>query len=335
MKAGDIGKFPVSCFLMSGTRKVSCNTTLEWVLNDYFGSMEVKAQTAHLRSLPYGSDEYKEYKKTMFAATISCACNEVRLTESVIYRNPLLCIDIDLKDNQSLADQTYRTSFMNSLFRNKCIYAVGTSCSGKGIYAIILLSSNTDKEDFIAAFNSVEDDMKKADIKLDAACKDITRLRIACSDPILIKSTDEDVEPYTRRLKPEIQEVVHAPMSSRIRGTSKHDIFLAVFEMLLQSGFSADNYFDWLTAAFALHAVPGGHDLFQRLSEQSSDYKGPSDVNQKWTSTSNSRFTCDSAYAFFFSKAKQLIGDDYMSRAIGYCNKCHLKKNNSLNVIQR
>lgn len=334
MKAGDIGKFPVSWFEKSKTRDVTFNTTLECVLT-YFGSEAVKAQTEYLRSLDYKSEAYEEFKKQMYAATISCQCNPIRLTDKVTARNPLLCIDIDLKDNPYLADESSRTSFMHSLFSQKSVYAVGTSCSGKGVYAIVLLSSNTDRDDFIAAFKSIEERMKSRGVVIDTACKDITRLRIACSDPILIKSPDEDVEAFSGRLKAEIREVSHAPMSSKIRGTSKHDVFLAVFEMLLQSGFTADNYFDWLTAAFALHAVPGGHDLFQRLSEQSSDYKGPSDVNQKWTSTSDSRFTCDSAYAYFFSKAKQLIGDDYMSRAIGYCNKCHLKKNNSLNVIQR
>lgn len=327
MKAGLIGQSPVSFFLASATFEVFQNTTLDFALTTIFHSDAVKAQTATLRSLEYGTDAYKNYKKyNMFAVTISSMCGERRRKDHVDKRNPLICIDVDLKENPKLEDESYRKYFMDTMFASPYVYAVGTSSSGKGIYIIVYIGSNVDDDDFTAAFLSLEDRFKRGGIEIDKNCKDINRLRIVCSDPVMIKPADADISPYTFRLEVEKPEIHFRPIQSMICGRTKHDVFLAVMDRLISSGFTTDSYNEWCNVAFALHGVPEGLELFERISSQSCDYKGHGEVVKKWHETDNSRFTTDGTYAYFFKAAREKFGANYFSEALNTLNKANSRK---------
>ena len=143
-------------------------------------------------------------------------------------------LDIDLKENPRLESNEYKNNLMEGLMRWPYIYAVGTSCSGKGVFAIVLLSSNKNRQDFLGAFNALEEDFPNVNIILDKQCKDVTRLRIASSDPILIKPPTEEILPYQRRV---VKESKILSLPHLVTAGTDHDEVLAeLIDMLISHG---------------------------------------------------------------------------------------------------
>lgn len=323
MKAFEIGKILVSCLSRGDRRDVTCDAPLSWVLSDQcFGSEATLAKVREFQKYPKNSEQYRAAKMAIGGITVSARCIQRRDSKHVAYRNPLICIDIDKDDNPKMDDPGFKDALLNGLFKWQYVYAASLSCSGNGIYCIVYLSSNEDDDDFHAAFSALQEDFQAVGITIDRQCKDITRLRMASPYPVLIKPDDAEIVAYEKRNPVEIPEFHPTPIQTYVTGgNTKHDVFLVVMDRLITSGFTADSYDAWRNAAFALHGVPEGLELFGRISMQSSDYKGHSEVLSKWHDTDNSRFTTDSTYAYFFKIAKEKFGPGYWGDAIEKLNR--------------
>lgn len=277
-----------------------------------------------LRSFVKDTPEYNRLKKQIPCATVSCVCKDRRSRECVIKRNPLIVLDIDLKENPRLESNEYKNNLMEGLMRWPYIYAVGTSCSGKGVFAIVLLSSNKNKQDFLGAFNALEEDFSNVNIILDKQCKDVTRLRIASSDPILIKPPTEEILPYQRRVvkEPKTLSLPHLVTA----GTDHDEVLAELIDMLISHGYSTENYDDWIKDGFLLRALgQSGYDLFLRISSSSPNFLGEQDVRQKWEQLSNSTCTPKMCLAVFKKKVCDLIGPSAYSDAMVNVLKRHVR----------
>ena len=146
-----------------------------------------------MRSLPYNSESQKYFKShNIKAATLSCTCGGKRRSRSNVEQvNPLIVIDIDCKpeknENVFLINRAEKLGLMDRLLNTDYVYAVGSSCRGTGMWAIIALATTDIERHFNALiddFKKIEVDSKKIEITLDSSCRDVTRLRIASPDDI-------------------------------------------------------------------------------------------------------------------------------------------------------
>lgn len=322
----ELGALPISGQMSCDTREVASQSTLYTYLTQTFGHEWVVEQVEKLRKLPYKSDEYNAQKKKIPCATISCQCNGTRSRDNVIVRNPVICIDIDYGDNEKLMETPQkRQQLMEALFKSPCVYAAGTSCSGRGIFLIILLDSNNNQDEFEGYFRAIEKEFADNGIVIDKSCKDVTRLRIASSDRVLIKRGT--IISYGRQLAP--SEPQMSPQSvSRKRfcngQADEEDLLVAVVELLICNGYRTDDYNDWMLAAFFLYPLGyTGWDLFDRISQQSAGYDARKAKEQFWKNARDTRQDIKSCCAHFFGIAKQVIGKDYAKKAKRYIKKKH------------
>lgn len=325
MDASEIGNIMVSCLENCNNSNVTCNTTLSWVLSDKcFGSEATLAKVREFQKFDKKSKEYRFKKMAIGGVTVSCMCVQKRDAKHVAYRNPLICIDIDKDDNPKMDDPTFRDALLQGLFKWKYVYAAGFSCSGNGIYLIIYLSSNEDDDDFLAAYNALEADLKNYDITVDDHCTDITRLRMASPYPVLIKTGE--VEPYEKRLvKPKPENFVR-PNKTVIGGLKADAVFDIIMDRLVASGFTLDRYDIWMKSAFALHAIPGGYDIFLKLSRNSPKFKGETDVMKKWEETANTKFNQQTAMEYMKYIASTKLGKGIEAEAVSELNRRKSKK---------
>lgn len=263
--------------------------------------------------------EYKSKKTSNRCATISCICSDgTRKDSTVVKRNPLIVIDIDLDDNPKMKDADYRMRLLNGLSLIPSAYAAGLSCSGKGIYVIIYIGHNYDDEDFRAAYEALEEEFLESGIIIDEKCKNISRLRFASSHDVLVKKPGKDILPYDRRIyrekpvydkKPEIY-------SSVSMGITNPEILSEVIDMLIEKGFRADGYNYWISCGFALQPFGSdGLDMFDRISRASAKYNGYDASAKKFSELYDPTITENDAYCKFFSLAKKMIGPGYKYEA--------------------
>lgn len=95
----------------------------------------------------------------------------VRKIEGLISHSGLICLDIDAGDNPTIDDWSGLKARLPNL--EHILYA-GLSASGRGLFCLIPIA---DGKQHLQHFFALEKDFKEAGIILDAACKDITRLR--------------------------------------------------------------------------------------------------------------------------------------------------------------
>ena len=127
-------------------------------------------------------DKYKEERrKRLPAYTISALMGSGRKNEDIIEYSNIIAVDIDAKDNTQYSKEELRNKITSFPYVFYCAQSVG----GKGYFAIIELDGS--KDDFKPHFKAIEDDFKTMGIKIDNACKDMTRLRYVSYDD----------EPYT------------------------------------------------------------------------------------------------------------------------------------------
>lgn len=269
MRSSEIGNMWVSCYRGCYDRNVAGNLLLsEFLGSECCDDPRLADRVASLRSMTKGTPEYDDMKKSIPCATISCLCNKWRSKENVIKRNPLIVIDIDLKDNPRLESCEFREKLKKGLIRWPYIYAVGTSCSGKGLFAIVLLSSNNNQLDFLGAFSALEEEFSHVNVVIDKQCKDITRLRIASPDPILVKAPSEEIIPYQQRIIKDVEKSVLPRLITA--GANQHEILSELIDMLVSQGYSTDNYDEWIKDGFLLQSIgQSGFEMFLRISRSS------------------------------------------------------------------
>lgn len=264
---------------------------------------------------------YDYIKRQIPCATISATFEGKRQKQFVLHRNNLIVVDIDDGDNVYLRDADKREAVKQALFRLPYVYAIGTSSSGKGLYIIIPIASNKDDRDFRGYHNALLNEFAEAGIAIDPACKDITRTRIASSDPVLIK-TDEYIDVYDKQVF--TIETMATSYKPQFVQDEEFNVKLvgALIDELLSKGWEAVEHTDRVAVGFKLANVPNGEELFQRVIAASPSYDGYDATHNKFVRIQRvSSDSIEDAVRYFCSQAKRYIGGDYYKRVLTRINK--------------
>lgn len=137
-----------------------------------------KKEIAKVRSIDRQANEseYRQAKAKVSSYTPSCVCASTTAKE-VKEINPLIAIDLDAKDNESVTLDEMRKR-INSL---PYVMYSSLSVGGKGMYALIpILESN--KNDFKGVFKALESDFKGLGLTLDSSRINVNRERYMSYD---------------------------------------------------------------------------------------------------------------------------------------------------------
>jgi hypothetical protein len=160
-----------------------------------------EAYKTKVESIRAGSTEAetkeRKNKANLPCVTISGRFNTHRSISDLKEPTGLICVDIDYKDNKQIMD---KVPSILSQISNVAFYA--KSVSGTGYYAIIPIR---DGDKLLNHFWALERDFKDMGIKIDKACKDYTRLRLASYDTNYWINTGK-VEAYNKVLDSEYKE---------------------------------------------------------------------------------------------------------------------------------
>lgn len=138
--------------------------------------------------------EYRRAKDNILSFIPSCVCKgKTGKAENVEHVNNLIAIDLDAKDNEGVTLETMRTK-INSL---PYVMYSSLSVGGKGMYALIPISESN-KNDFKAVFNALNEDFKALGLTLDGSCVNINRERYISFDDN--EYWNKQCEIYTRKI---------------------------------------------------------------------------------------------------------------------------------------
>lgn len=153
-----------------------------------------KQEIEAVRMIDRSKDEiaYKKAKEKVLSYTPSCVCAGTTAKE-VKEINPLIAIDLDEKDNQGITLEEMRKK-INSL---PYVMYSSLSIGGKGMYALLPISESN-KNDFKAVFNALNEDFKALGLTLDGSCVNVNRERYMSFDDN--EYWNKQCEIYTRKI---------------------------------------------------------------------------------------------------------------------------------------
>lgn len=139
--------------------------------------------------------EYRQAKDNILSFTPSCLCpiGGSAKAENVEHVNNLIAIDLDAKDNEGVTLEEMRTK-INSL---PYVMYSSISVGGKGMYALIAISESN-KNDFKAVFNALNEDFKALGLTLDSSCVNVNRERYMSFDDN--EYWNKQCEIYTKKI---------------------------------------------------------------------------------------------------------------------------------------
>lgn len=237
---------------------------------------QMKDMIAKLRTYPH--DEYKELKKN-FPCWFPAGTFPFFMTEDkdiMTYTN-IMAIDIDTDGNEGKDLQDIR----KKIYELPYVFAVLSSISGKGIYALILVHDGHYTEEYYRYISRLW--RQKFDIVIDGHCVNVGRKRfISYDDDIMnwIKDEDTEIKSWTLRELPQKKEepkpsyfMTYKPKSQGTSGLASKAIW-----KLLDNGFSIDDmnvtyfYAAWYHVACEFKHFDDGEAMFIRFSQNSSKY---------------------------------------------------------------
>lgn len=270
----------------------------------------------------------KVKRENLPCATLSCTCTQ-RNAKDVITRNPIIVLDIDYDEEkgENLFLSEHKDDVKNLLIKLPYVVVVDDSCSGTGIYVIVLLASNKDDKELKEYYCSLEKTFEKYGIKLDPACKDVVRLRVASDSEPIIKYGE--IEPYTDKLKTcDVYNQInkdnipcdriikkrvntHRIVTYNNDSTKKEELLKVVIDKLIDKGYSTDCYRDWIRDMYYLKSFGSdGFSLMLNISKNSLGYVNENNVLSQWDKIPEVN-TKDDAYKHYFGVAKQILGKSY------------------------
>lgn len=144
-------------------------------VHDFLCSKKYIKNIVNLRNIQDKVERATE-KRKLPLATISGVFYPTRSKENLKEHSGFLCIDIDEKDNVHIGDMNIIKKVLSQ--RPEVAY-VGSSVSGRGLFALILLAF-PDKHEL--QFQKLLRDYRNLGIILDKSCGDVSRLRCISFD---------------------------------------------------------------------------------------------------------------------------------------------------------
>lgn len=216
-------------------------------------------------------DERAGLKRQLPLVTVSGLFHPTRKVENLVAHSSLLCLDIDGKDNPDLEVEEIRSVLQG---RSDVAYA-SLSAGGRGMFAIIPIAY---PHRHLAQFLALEDEfLQLYGIRLDRACKDVTRLRAASYDDRAY--SNPDALPYTgisleqERCRRGIDERMQFTLTPDQQGT-QYERAVRCVEKIEQYGIDiTGGYSEWFRIGMSLASLGDakGRPLFHAVSRQ---YKG-------------------------------------------------------------
>lgn len=218
------------------------------------------------------ADERKRIKSTLPAATLSGVFCPSRAADNLVEHSGFICIDIDGKDNpgRDIVDMKQHLS------RCRNIAYMGISVGGAGLFCLIPITTPSCHKEH---FRSLQNDFKRMGVTIDAACKDVSRMRVLSYDPEPYEN--QSAVPYSNTCM-ETQRVSNA--FSKYRGAD--ETMNAVESIVCQCERLhvdiTDGYDDWFKTGAALASLgEAGRAFYHRLSAISSKYN-PGECDRKF-----------------------------------------------------
>ena len=251
----DIFKIQISVY--NGLRdNVGTVTTIRQFLNS-------TRHTADIMRLRETTDakERRLIKSTLPAASLSGRFSPPRASSNLIEHSGFVCVDIDGKDNpgQDMGQMKTRLS------RCENIAYIAFSVSGKGLFCIIPITTPSRHGAHVSA---MQRDFARVGITIDAACKDVCRLRVLSYDP----------EPYENQKAVPYQALYEEPRRERARYQGADETLQRIEEVVAacerQRIDITDGYDNWFNVGAALASIgEHGREFYHRLSALNPGYK--------------------------------------------------------------
>ena len=182
----------VSCFRSYAGTKPKPVNLLTWLTSDKYAD-----DIRKLRTLDDKTARDK-IKAKLPAITVSGTFHPSRKEEHLVKHSGLICIDIDLKGNEHIANFT---ALKEQLFHIENVVYAGLSASGKGFFLIIpIVYPKRHKEQFAA----IHRDFSSLGLAIDTAPKNVASLRGYSWDPDALFR--HQAKQYRKWAKPEAVE---------------------------------------------------------------------------------------------------------------------------------
>ncbi|MBR4094463.1 MAG: DUF3987 domain-containing protein [Bacteroidales bacterium] len=192
------------------------------------------------------------------SANLSTRDSKIPLVEKMVNYNPLVVMDFDNVEDIDFARKIIQ--------KFDFVYYCGLSVSGNGLFAIVLID-NIDYTGHLDYFTSLVALLEGKGLKVDSACKDVTRLRVLSYDdnayfnesciPFCIQdyNNEEELEENITDNSLDLEKV-----EAYVKAWEDMEIVL-------------DDYDEWRTVGMALSSLgEPGRDFFDRVSRSSSKY---------------------------------------------------------------
>lgn len=283
------------------------------------------SKTITYRELLKNHDEFiNTPKESLPVVTIHGVFNEGRTQESAISVNPVVCIDIDYKDNiNRLSCDRALSMLQYQLFNNENVIAVAKSASGKGLFALVA----TENCDPVKYYSVIATEWEsRYFLKIDKSCGNVSRIRyVAASPDALIKDDEEEIIPYhiddtiLNNLKGGVESSrtqIDYTQEPELTGKLADRLFLhkALCWLYKNDGLRLDSEHEWFTYGCAFASLGEiGRGYFHLFSKISKNYKGMRDTDRKFAHCLKySKIGKNSAMLRFYALCKQRIGRNWV-----------------------
>lgn len=260
--------------------------TLKHLLIDIPNYM--KEQIFKLRQLGYGTDQYREAKKSFpnWIVSGTYPLRQINDNSTVEWSN-IIAIDIDKHDNETINLDDVR----KKIFELPYVFAVPKSISGLGIYALVLVEEGQYTKEYYKYIAKLWN--QKYGLNIDIQCNNISRKRFIGYDEDIekwIKPNDTDIKVWKLRYIEPKEEPQKRPVMIQVsKYNNNTDLTKKSIWKLLNNGYSLDNmsvqypYGAWYHIACEFHHFDDGLDMFIKFSQNSSKYNDKvADITKKY-----------------------------------------------------
>lgn len=249
----------VSCFISYEGRHPKSVNLLTWLTSDKYAGK--------IRELRAIQDKVARdrIKATLPAITVSGVFDPVRKAENLARHSGLICIDIDPKGNEHIANFDVLKA---QLFNIENVAYAGLSASGKGFFLVIPIAFPKRHKEH---FKAIERDLSGFSLTIDPEPQNVASLRGYSWDPDALFR--HDAKPYRKWLSENPAEKKNVK-TLRFTRNPLAEGTQAKVERLVQKIVErrvdiTQNEPDWfrLACAFANEFGEGGRDYFHTISQ--------------------------------------------------------------------
>ena len=240
------------------------NVGTEITLRKFLFCDQYKEQIEAIRSCT-DEEQQKILKKQLPLATISGTFAPIRRADNLVAHSGLLCIDIDRKDNMGVE---WFNDLKNEWHNIPQILYAAHSVRGEGWFAIIRIAHPDKHKEH---FEALRRDFAHEGLVIDAACKDVSRMRTISYDPE--PYVNEDATIYNK-VWVEPKPVLRPSYSCTSGDDDTEQVERCCREIANRGIDITVTYDDWFHVGAALASLgERGRSLFHMVSSQNAKYK--------------------------------------------------------------